>query len=196
MSSTPASKDTPNPLVALPTLQIIPSFTYTPAVIPTSGSAVVPTLASAAVPALAPLPAATEAHLAAIARSADGPRSAPVKRGVLPFDPEPFDSLDNEQLDPEEDAFFSGPPDSLPNRPPLTPLADKGKQKVSGVRAWRHWQPQGVPNRPKTAARFYRGGWFIEPICAQRARTPSPGCRHPSTSFDPKTVQPVLHACT
>ncbi|KAF8133588.1 hypothetical protein K438DRAFT_1787409 [Mycena galopus ATCC 62051] len=35
-------------------------------------------------------------------------------------------------------------------------------------RAWRHWQPQGVPNRPKIAARFYRGGWFIEPICAQR----------------------------
>ncbi|KAJ7261386.1 hypothetical protein B0H12DRAFT_351750 [Mycena haematopus] len=134
MSSTeqsPASKVTPTPLTALPTLQIIPPFTYTPVVIPTSKS----------VPAFAALPAASELQLASIVRSADVPRSASaldansVKRGVLPFDLEPVDAFDDDP-DPDEEAFLTGPLTGPQDAPSLAPAAlDKGKQKAPGPAA-------------------------------------------------------------
>ncbi|KAF7333877.1 hypothetical protein MVEN_02344800 [Mycena venus] len=126
MSSTPQTpslKDKATPLTALPTLHIIPSYTYTPSIDPTGTGA-----------ALLPVPAAAEAALQTIVRSADVTRSTSAADvNVVNVDHRDLISFIESEpspLDPEFEDYFVPPPPP----PPVTPQPAPSPQKEKGKR--------------------------------------------------------------
>ncbi|KAJ7808922.1 hypothetical protein B0H14DRAFT_3760655 [Mycena olivaceomarginata] len=136
MSSTPhttPSKDTPNPVSSHPTLHIIPSYTYTPTIDPN---------ATTRTP-LRAIPAAAEAEIGSIMRSAVNARSAPVAVDVntTPRDALPIDSDDAsapEAFDPELEEWLH-----LSHQ--LVPDKEKGKGKAQAPPS-----PQKAPLQSRT----------------------------------------------
>ncbi|KAF7359995.1 hypothetical protein MVEN_00726800 [Mycena venus] len=157
MSSTPQTpslKDKATPLTALPTLHIIPSYTYTPSIDPTGTGA-----------ALLPVPAAAEAALQTIVRSADVTRSTSAADvNVVNVDHRDLISFIESEpspLDPEfEDYFEKGKRKAVPLPAPAStsshPAASGSSPPVHPFHSDAGYQPDEFPPKDKYANKDHR----------------------------------------